>query len=186
MKCPDCGRHNPEGTPFCLKCGTALPIVPASLSVDSPTGVLSPSTQTGPPSSKSLFLPLTIGVLILGGAAILVYQKLRPQIPLRSAPDGISAKTSVDFDFSQIKIQFQPTPPPYPAMARIARIQGTVIVEILIGLDGVPLSAHSIEGPPQLRPTAEAFAMQFRFEPARLNGQPVNAKFKLTMPFKLR
>lgn len=92
----------------------------------------------------------------------------------------------VEFDFSQIKIKLQPPPPPYPAMAKIAKIQGTVVVEIVVGPDGVPVSAHALDGPPQLRPTAENYAMQWRFEPALLNGVPQYARFKLTMPFRLR
>jgi protein TonB len=98
---------------------------------------------------------------------------------------GTSSRV-VEFDFAQIKIKIQPPAPPYPAMAKIAKIQGTVIVEIVVGPDGVPVSARAVDGPPQLRPTAENYAMQWRFEPALMNGQPVNARFKLTMPFRLR
>jgi protein TonB len=97
-----------------------------------------------------------------------------------------SSSRVVEFDFTQIKEKLRPPPPPYPPMAKIAKIQGTVIVEIVIGPDGVPVSARALDGPPQLRPTAENYAMQWRFEPALMNGQPVNAKFKLTMPFRLR
>ena len=92
----------------------------------------------------------------------------------------------VDFDFSQIKVKYQPPAPPYPPLAKIAKIQGTVVVEIVVGPDGVPTSATAKEGPPQLRPTAEAYAMQWKFEPALLNGQPQYARFKLTMPFRLK
>ena len=99
---------------------------------------------------------------------------------------GAGTSKVVDFDFSQIRVKLQPPPPPYPAMAKIAKIQGTVVVEIIIGADGVPISAHSVEGPPQLRGVAENYAMQWRFEPAMLNGVPQTAKFKLTMPFRLK
>jgi protein TonB len=99
---------------------------------------------------------------------------------------GSSSTRVVDFDFSQIKIKYQPPAPPYPPLAKIAKIQGTVVVEITVGLDGVPIKAVALEGPPQLRPTAESYAMQWKFEPAMLNGQPQTARFKLTMPFKLR
>jgi len=99
---------------------------------------------------------------------------------------GAGTSKVVDFDFSQIKIKVQPPAPPYPPMARIAKISGTVVVEIIIGPDGVPVSAHALEGPVQLRPTAESYAMTWRFEPAMLNGVPQTAKFKLTMPFKLK
>jgi periplasmic protein TonB len=92
----------------------------------------------------------------------------------------------VDFDFSQIVIKHQPPAPPYPALAKIAKIQGTVVVEIVVGTDGVPTSAKAVEGPPQLRATAENYALQWRFEPAKQNGVPQIARFKLTMPFKLK
>lgn len=106
--------------------------------------------------------------------------------PAISGASGTTAGKVVDFDFSQIKVKLQPPAPPYPALAKIAKIQGTVVVEIIVGLDGVPTKATALEGPPQLRPTAEAYAMQWRFEPAMLNGQPQMARFRLTMPFKLR
>jgi protein TonB len=92
----------------------------------------------------------------------------------------------MDFDFSQIKVKFQPPPPVYPPLAKIARIQGTVKVEMIIGTDGIPTSAHAVEGPSQLRPTAEAYAMGWKFEPAMMNGTPQVARFTLTMPFKLK
>lgn len=99
---------------------------------------------------------------------------------------GASSTKVVDFDFSQIKVKLQPPAPPYPPLAKIAKVQGTVVVEITIGTDGVPTRATAIEGPPQLRPTAEAYAMNWRFEPAMLNGVPQTARFRLTMPFRLR
>lgn len=100
---------------------------------------------------------------------------------------GSAASARVhDFDFSAIKVKVKPPVPPYPAIARIAKIQGTVIVEIIVGVDGVPVSAKALEGPAQLRSYAENYAMGWRFEPAQVNGAPVQAKFKLTMPFRLQ
>jgi len=92
----------------------------------------------------------------------------------------------VEFDYNMIKVKVQPPAPPYPNIARIAKIQGTVVVEIIVGVDGIPVSAKAIEGPAQLRAYAENYARSWRFEPAMQNGQPVQAKFKLTMPFKLQ
>ncbi|HNX95041.1 MAG TPA: TonB family protein [Holophaga sp.] len=92
----------------------------------------------------------------------------------------------VDVDFSQVKVKRQPPAPPYPPLAKIARIQGTVVVEITVGVDGVPVSARALEGPPQLRDAAVAYAMQWRFEPCLVGGVPQQARFRLVMPFKLR
>jgi len=91
----------------------------------------------------------------------------------------------IDFDFSQVNIKYQPPAPAYPAMAKMARIQGTVVAEITIGPDGIPASAVAKEGPAQLRQHAVDYAMKWRFEPATLNGQPQYARFKLIMPFRL-
>ncbi|NWJ40602.1 MAG: SEL1-like repeat protein [Geothrix sp.] len=92
----------------------------------------------------------------------------------------------VDFDFSQIRIRYQPPAPPYPPLAKIAKIQGTVVVEIVVGPDGVPDGTHAVEGPPQLKSCAEEYASRWRFMPALLNGTSVYARFRLTMPFRLR
>lgn len=98
---------------------------------------------------------------------------------------GAASSRVVDFTFDQMKIKVKPPAPPYPPIARMAKIQGTVVVEIIVDPQGVPVSAKALEGPPQLRPTAENYAMQWRFEPAMQNGQAVQSRFKLTMPFKL-
>lgn len=107
------------------------------------------------------------------------------RVPLqtpRLGADGLIA----DLDFRQIKVRFQPPAPPYPPLAKIAKIQGIVVVLIVIDSSGTPIRVQAIDGPPQLRPAAEGYAMQWRFEPAILNGTPQKARFKLTMPFQLR
>jgi len=99
---------------------------------------------------------------------------------------GSSSGLIQDVEFSSVKVKYQPPAPPYPPIARIARIQGTVVVQITIGVDGLPVSAKALEGPIQLRPAAEAYAMQWRFEPCLMGGVPQQARFTLNMPFKLR
>jgi len=88
-------------------------------------------------------------------------------------------------DFSNMKVKLKPPPPPYPPIAKLAKISGIVVVEIVVGTDGVPVSAKAVDGPPQLRAASEAYAMTWRFEPAMSNGVPVQSRFKLTMPYKL-
>ena len=72
-----------------------------------------------------------------------------------------------------------------PVFGRPRRVQGKVVVEIVINPEGVPTQATAVEGPPLLRKFAENYAMTWRFEPALMNGQPQWAKFKLIMPFRL-
>lgn len=97
-----------------------------------------------------------------------------------TGPSGSGVKV-IRREYESLRIKYAPPKPPYPPFARSARIQGTVQVDVLVGTDGVPISAKAIEGPPMLRSTAEAQALKYRYEPATENGEPVMAKtvFKL-------
>ncbi len=118
-------------------------------------------------------LALLLGAAVLAGAVVLACRAPR-------------TRPVAELDFSQVKVAHQPAAPAYPPLAKIARIQGTVVVEITVGPDGIPIAAHAVEGPAQLRQTAENYAMGWKFEPAMLNGVAQTARFKLTMPFRLK
>ena len=64
-------------------------------------------------------------------------------------------------------------PPVYPLHARHARVTGTVAVEVVIDLTGKVISATATGGPELLHKAAEQAAMQARFSPTTLSGQPV-------------
>jgi len=87
-------------------------------------------------------------------------------------------------DANPVRPKYQPPPPAYPPLAKLARIQGTVVVQVAIGPDGVPMGVKATSGPAQLRPTAEAYAAQWRFHPSRVNGRYTATTF--TIPFTLR
>jgi len=137
-------------------------------------------------SLRGLALAL-VGASLLGAVALTAHQatprkKAPPlQVPSHRASDKVEA-----FDFSQIKVIHQPPAPAYPAEAKAQRIQGTVVVQLTVDEQGVPVTAEALEGPPQLHPTAIAYAQSWRFEPVRVDGKAVKARFKLTMPFRLR
>jgi len=63
--------------------------------------------------------------------------------------------------------------PTYSAAARSSNITGLVIVSVLIDAKGNVKSAKAIEGPIILRQAAENAAKQWKFDPARRNGRPV-------------
>jgi len=120
-----------------------------------------------------------------GGQGVAGAGAAGPSTGMAVAGSGSSGRI-VDVDFSQVKPLFKPPAPPYPPLAKIARIQGTVVVEIIVGVDGLPVSAKALEGPPQLRDAAVSYAMKWKFEPCMVGGVAQQARFKLTMPFTLR
>jgi len=67
----------------------------------------------------------------------------------------------------------QQVPPVYPPAAKLARIQGTVGLAALIGLDGKVLRLALIDGPLELVPGSIAAVRQWEYKPTLLNGKPV-------------
>lgn len=63
--------------------------------------------------------------------------------------------------------------PDYPAIARVARVSGTVAVQVIIGEEGKVIAAAAIEGHPLLFGVSTAAARDSVFTPTKLNGKPV-------------
>jgi TonB family protein len=103
-----------------------------------------------------------------------------------SAPKAPPAGPPVEVDFKQVHLRHRPDPPPYPAEAKAAKIQGTVEVLLTIDTNGKVTEAKAISGPDELRAHAIEYASAWEFEPATLKGKPVAARFKLTLSFRLQ
>ncbi len=109
-----------------------------------------------------------------------------PKPTITPEPTHKSTSTAIrDIEFLQLKATFIPPMPPYPSVARMALIQGEVVVEMIIGPTGIPLSAKAIQGPPQLRPTTESHALQWRFEPVIADGKPQSVRTRMSRTYSL-
>jgi protein TonB len=75
--------------------------------------------------------------------------------------------------------------PVYPEIARAARKEGVVILEVVIATDGRVDAVRVLRGVPMLDQAAVAAVQQWRFEPARLNGQVVPVVMTVTVNFQL-
>jgi protein TonB len=77
--------------------------------------------------------------------------------------------------------------PVYPEAARRARIQGVVVLECIIGKNGVVREATVLRGLPLgLTEAAVDAVKKWRFEPSTLNGKPVEVLYILTVRFNLQ
>ncbi|MDQ3130264.1 MAG: energy transducer TonB [Acidobacteriota bacterium] len=63
--------------------------------------------------------------------------------------------------------------PAYPAAARAVNAEGSVSVQVLIDEEGNVASAAAVSGHPLLRRAAEQAALESKFAPTMLSGQPV-------------
>lgn len=76
--------------------------------------------------------------------------------------------------------------PVYPPVARTARIQGTVLMDAVIGKDGRIRSLEVISGPEMLRAAAIGAIQQWRYRPYTVEGEPVEVKTQIQVNFTLR
>lgn len=75
--------------------------------------------------------------------------------------------------------------PQYPALARQARIQGTVVLQAVIGKDGAVQNLHVLSGHPMLIDAAVDAVRQWRYKPYYLSGEPVEVDTQINVNFTL-
>jgi protein TonB len=75
--------------------------------------------------------------------------------------------------------------PVYPTAARSARMNGVVVVEVVIDISGKVISARAVSGPGLLQQAAVQAAYQAKFSPTILSGQPVKVVGTINYNFAL-
>jgi protein TonB len=76
--------------------------------------------------------------------------------------------------------------PPYPPLAKQARVSGPVNVQVMIDETGKIATARATSGNPLLHKVAEQAAYQARFKPTLLNDVPVKVTGIITYNFTLQ
>ena len=77
----------------------------------------------------------------------------------------------------------------YPKSAQRRSIEGEVVIEFNVGIDGTVSSAFIVEANPPGRVATSAlrYVNSFVYEPYRLNGTPVEVeRISVRIPFRLR
>ncbi len=75
--------------------------------------------------------------------------------------------------------------PVYPPDAKAAGIQGSVVLDAVIGKDGQISSLKLVSGPPELTKAAWEAVKQWTYKPYLLNGDPVAVQTTITVTFAL-
>jgi protein TonB len=101
-------------------------------------------------------------------------------VPKVATPQRIRVSAGVTEGLLIHKVQ-----PTYPPLARSARIQGTVVLQAVIGKDGTIQNLRAVSGHPMLTPAAIDAVRQWRYKPYFLNGEPVEVDTQITVNFTL-
>lgn len=74
--------------------------------------------------------------------------------------------------------------PDYPAAARSRKLQGVIVLDVVVGRDGSVVSVHPLNGPEVLAQSAMDALRWWRFEPYRVDGQPVVVETTVAVEFE--
>ena len=109
---------------------------------------------------------------------------VQPPPPAPAPKPEIPKVVKVSEGVIQSKVLSLPRPA-YPPLAKQMRLQGSVSIQLFIDEHGKVISAKALSGHPVLARVAEAAAMQARFSPTLLSGQPVKVSGVIVYNFVL-
>jgi protein TonB len=111
---------------------------------------------------------------------------LAPRDTSRPSPSWLASLEPVDVaeDMSE-RLLVQKVMPIYPDQALRTGLQGTVVLQALIGKDGLVRDLKLIHGSLLLGQAAFDAVRQWRYQPYFVNGHAVDAQTQVTVEFKL-
>jgi TonB family protein len=74
--------------------------------------------------------------------------------------------------------------PEYPPAARPAKLQGVIVLDVVVGRDGSVTDVRALNGPELLAQAAMEALRWWRFEPYRVDGKAIVVETKVAMEFK--
>jgi bla regulator protein blaR1 len=133
---------------------------------------------------------VTIALLVAGvpmaGGAVGAAQDATGKLP---AAAGQAKETEAERPSKDVRSPrlIKETKPVYPDSAKVARIQGNVLLELVVSVDGLP---EDIKVTKSLHPDLDAEAVKalekWRFTPGTKDGKPVRVRVDVEMTFTLK
>jgi TonB family protein len=97
--------------------------------------------------------------------------------------DGLQPQAHVAADVME-KLVIHRVDPDYPEAARPANLRGIIVLQVVVGRDGSVMDMHALNGPEVLAQAAMDALRWWRFEPYRVEGQPVVVETTVAVEFK--
>jgi protein TonB len=128
-----------------------------------------------------------------------VHVDLQPNSPAQPVSQAPAAGVATDTTASVVRtaaervqvsgdtgeIVSRPVQPGYPLLARQMKVQGSVILQALIGRDGLIQDLRVLSGPPILASAAQEAVKQWHFKPHYLGSEAVETQARITVNFTI-
>lgn len=125
--------------------------------------------------------------VVLGVAAATSAVALRVGVDQKGSSDKAASKgipTSVPAAKMAENI-ITKVPPVYPPEAKAAKIQGKVVLEAVIGVDGHVENLKVVSGPKELQQSSLDAVRQWVYKPYTVNGNPVEVTTDINVIYSL-
>ena len=137
-------------------------------------------------AKRTILPPLDVEV-VAGGKHSKVHPgsnatKLEIATPASKSTPQIEAATNA----AQHEALAKADQPSYPPLAQHMNVQGSVVLQALIGADGVIENLRVTSGPAILAAAAQQAVREWHFKPILQNGQPVESKATITVNFSIK
>jgi protein TonB len=137
--------------------------------------------EAPPPMSSGVVGGIPGGPGQMGGVIGGIISSTPVAVPKIATPTRIRVSSGVTQGLLVRKVE-----PTYPQMAKIARVQGAVLLAALIGKDGTIQNLHVVStASPLLNQAALDAVKQWKYKPYILNGEPVEVDTNITVNFTL-
>jgi len=156
------------------------PVIPTAASVESD------DRRSKKPRFQSTLGIALAAVLLLAGFGWWhwhrAWNELESQIPAgKSLMQPLPAPVPAEVMEGLLTHKIEPI---YPESARLANIQGVVVLDAVIGSDGTVVDVRPVSGPDELTPAAVDAVKWWRFQPYVVDGQPMQVRTRLAVDFR--
>jgi TonB family protein len=186
-------------TPAALPAAQPKTHIISAKTAAAPATTLRPVIATNRTSAAAVIPPLEVEVI--AGETRNTPQLGSKALKIEMAPDSRSGATDskvaergpatvaaerVQMSLAKAQIPPQASESPYPLLGRQMKVQGSVLLQALIGADGMIRDLRVLNGPAILASAAREAARGWQFKPYLQNGQPVETQAKITVNFTIK
>jgi TonB family protein len=151
-------------------------------------GTLSPQTSNAAARylRRKILMLLIASVIVATGVGWWrweqAWQELESRLPGRTAA-APQSPVSVPAE-QMLRLLIHKVDPVYPEVSGKARVKGLAVLDAVVGTDGTVISLRAVRGPDILTRAAMESVQWWKFEPYRVDGQPVEAETTIAVQFQ--
>ena len=150
------------------------------------------STASQPSNAAARYLRRRILMLLIASVIVATgvgwwrwqqaWEELESRMPGRAV---VTAQAPVRVPSEEmLRLVVHKVDPEYPEVSEKARVKGLAVLDAVVGTDGTVVSLRPLSGPDILARAAMDSVQWWKFEPYRVNGQPVEAETTIAVRFQ--